>query len=186
MIIFNKEISQTTYPHPCADAQGTASPMDLPSLEPSRKRPFLNSLTSINMTKAMVSDLKNVLIALWTKKYEYYQTPCSTPTIQRSHSQTPPLGPSKDNLAVFLWHFMDKHVNSATSPSDTQSTFLHLLLPPIGPPFLGWGVSLYLSPCPLDTEVPRSLARCPWLSPARCPPSKSTHGNSGWKRAGKH
>ena len=90
-----------------------------------------------------------------------------------------PLGPRKDNLAVFLCHFMDKHVNSATSPSDTQSTFLHLLLPRIGPPFLGGGVSFYLSPCPLYTEVPQSLARCPWLSPARCPPSKSTHGNSG-------
>lgn len=68
--------------------------------------------------------------------------------IQHLRSQTPPLGSGKDNLAVFLWHFMDKHVNSATSPSDAQSTFLHLPLPRIGPPFLGGG-----GDCP-STSVP--------------------------------
>lgn len=33
-------------------------------------------------------------------------------------------GPSiRDNCVVFLWHFMDRHVNSATSPSRAESTF---------------------------------------------------------------
>lgn len=100
----------------------------------------------------MVSDLKNASIALWTKLHVPHQQ------IQHSHSQTPPLGPGKNNLAIFLWHFMDKHVNSATSPSDTQSTVLHLLLPRVGCPFLGGG-------CPSTSALVHYTLKCPEVWP---------------------
>lgn len=89
----------------------------------------------------MVSDLKNASIALWTKLHVPHQQ------IQHSHSQTPPLGPGKNNLAIFLWH-MDKHVNSAIIPFRYQSTVLHLLLPRVGCSFLVGGV-----PPPLPLSI---------------------------------